>query len=77
MISVTQYELCILYISNLDTVKLKLATSILEFGAAKPSSVVPMGITVKASANIHLAGIGLVGSVDCEHGARMDRFAPA
>jgi hypothetical protein len=35
------------YISNLETVKLKLATSILEFGTAKPSSVVPMGRTVK------------------------------
>jgi hypothetical protein len=36
-----------------------------------------MGITVKASANIQLVGIGLVRSVDCEHGARMDRFALA
>jgi hypothetical protein len=63
------------YVSDPETVKLKLATPILESGTAKPNNVVPMGRSVKVSTTIQLVRIGLVKSVDCEYGTRMDRFA--
>jgi hypothetical protein len=63
--------------SDSGTIKLKLATPILEFGTAKQSGVDPVGRTVKASTNIHLVEMGLVRSVDCEHGARIAWFVPA
>jgi hypothetical protein len=63
--------------SDLGTIKLKLATPILEFGTSKQSGVDPVGRTVKVSTNIHLVEMGLVRSVDCEHGVRMDWFVPA
>jgi hypothetical protein len=69
------YPVCtVLYICiciKQKTVKLKLATQ------AKPTSAIPMGRTVKASTNIQLVRIGLVISVDCEHGDRIDRLVPA
>jgi hypothetical protein len=56
------------YISDSETVKLMLATPILEFETAKQSGAVPVERTLKASANIQLVRIGLVNSVNCEHG---------
>ncbi len=49
----------------------------MEFSSVKPSGVIPVGRTVKASTNIQLERIALVKSVNCEHGDRMDQFAPA
>jgi hypothetical protein len=47
-----------------------------NLGTAKPSGAIPMGITVKVSTSIQMVKIGLVKSVDCEHGNRMDPFVP-
>jgi hypothetical protein len=58
-------------------VKLKLATPILEFLTAKPSNVVPVERTVRTSTNVQLVRTGLIKSVDCKHGTRMDQIAPA
>jgi hypothetical protein len=42
------------------TQKLKLAAPVLEFGTAKSIGAVPVGRTVKVSANIQLVRIGVV-----------------
>jgi hypothetical protein len=62
------YRVCI---NGPETVKLDLATLILEFGTAKRSSVITVGRTVKASTNIQLVRTGLVKSVDFEQGDRI------
>jgi hypothetical protein len=68
------YRVCI---NGPETLKLDLATLILEFGTAKPSCVITVGRTVKASTNIQLVRTGLVKSVDYERGDRMNWFSPA
>jgi hypothetical protein len=76
--SITQHVQCTYCVNKSDpeTVKLKLAAPILDFGTIKPSGAVPLGRTVKASTNIQLVRIGLVNSVDCEHGYKMGWFVP-
>jgi hypothetical protein len=60
-----------------ETVKLILATPIIEFETVKPRGVVPVERKVKVSSDIQLVRIGLTKSVDCKHGNRMDWFVPA
>jgi hypothetical protein len=66
-----------MFVQVTKKLKLKIAALILEFGTAKPSGALPAGSTVKASTNIPAGEMGLVKSVGCEHGDRMDQFVAA
>jgi hypothetical protein len=65
------------YMYDPENCNTKVSHPNMKFGTAKPSGAIPMGRTVKASTNIQLVRIGLVISVDYEHGDRIDRLVPA